>query len=384
MYFHTEDFTNASLSSVNEKFLRTFIPNIAVLGIYLLFGILGNIIVIVVYLCKMESSYDNKFFIPCLATGDILACIINGISAIVLHIFHITFYNVFLCKLIWFSMTWSACGASLILVYIAFHRYMKICRPTSQWVLNHRKVTTVIILYIFAVIISSPLLYTSGVTTFNIVTMNQTNSTVYICERFDGKLRKGWSLDVVLAYSIIEAILVVTIATSLVLLYMKVGFMLFKHFKNMLRKKSAKVQENISNISNHNLAMEGTTPEASVESTSNAGLERSVTKSFNRGKTQRRIIKKKMTFHQKHNYTYIFIAISAVCIATYTPRLLLMILETFDENFWYRFHDNKPVLVLLNVLNRLYIVNNIANPILYGVFDKTFKTQLIKMFKCKK
>lgn len=381
--FKSAEYTNSTLEEINERFMELSIPNVIILSAYLIFGILGNSVVITVYLRKMGSTYDNKFFIPCLAIGDIFACIVNGVSAVLLHIFHFNFNNVWPCKVIWFTMTWSACGASLILVYIAFHRYMKICRPTSKWVLTNRKELTVLFLYISSVIISSPLLYTSGVTTLEIETMNQTNSTIYICERIDRNLRRGWQFDIVLTYTVIEALIVTTIASTLTLLYTKVGFMLFKHFKHMLKKKSTKVKENICTISKKESAKEGIANDTSfdIDSTSNMMSDKSTTKSSN--KTQRRITKKKKSFHKKHNYTYIFIAISAICIATYTPRLLLMILETVDEDFWFGFYDNKIILTVLKILNRLYIVNNIANPFLYAVFDEAFQTQLISFIKCR-
>jgi hypothetical protein len=116
----------------------------------LLTGIFGNSIVIYIYLRKMRESTDSRFFIPCLAVADIFASTICGISAILMSVCHVTFTNDIACKLIWFSMTSMSSGAAMILVFIAYHRYMKICKLFKHGKLMDKKITVVVCLYLIS------------------------------------------------------------------------------------------------------------------------------------------------------------------------------------------------------------------------------------------
>lgn len=96
---------NNFVEDINMYIIDIFLPNIIIVGLYVLIGIIGNSLVICVYLRKMGDTTDNRFFIPCLAAGDILACLVCGTSTILLYIFNIEFHNEATCKVMWFSMT---------------------------------------------------------------------------------------------------------------------------------------------------------------------------------------------------------------------------------------------------------------------------------------
>jgi hypothetical protein len=72
---------------------------IIIVGLYILIGIIGNSLVICVYLRKMGDTTDNRFFIPCLAAGDMLACLVCGTSTILLYVFHVEFQIVTLLSI---------------------------------------------------------------------------------------------------------------------------------------------------------------------------------------------------------------------------------------------------------------------------------------------
>lgn len=358
---------NNSVEDINMYIVDLFLPNIIIVGLYILIGIIGNSLVICVYLRKMGDTTDNRFFIPCLAAGDMLACLVCGTSTILLYVFHVEFQNEATCKVMWFSMTWSASSAALILVFIAFQRYKKICKPLHHSILMDNKVMIIVILYVSSLVVSSPLLFTAGITK---LTNNEGNTTLYICERIGHDIRRGWRLHVALVYTGLESCIVLSIATVLSTLYMKVGQDLLQHFNLMNGKKK------MNNTVTYDM---DSTSEISTNKSSQLTSSCSVSKEG----TLKRLKRKKESFNKKHRYTFIFLTISAICILTYSPRLILMILESADPNFWFNFYDKTAALRILKFLNRLHIVNNIANPFLYTMFDQKFKRQLLLLLKCR-
>ena len=365
------NFSSPVMKDFNAHFLSILAPHIVVLGVYILTGIFGNSIVIYIYLRKMRESTDSRFFIPCLAVADIFASTICGISAILMSVCHVTFTNDIACKLIWFSMTSMSSGAAMILVFIAYHRYMKICKLFKHGKLMDKKITVVVCLYLISFVISFPIVITSGVTK-----STYENSTFHSCERIKHGFRKDDGFLIAMTYTIFEAIVVISIATILTVVYTKVGLKLFKHFqftnKRVNRDKVLDLEPEYSRDS-----------VASINSQLSMELQENKPSNSSKDSVSVRIKRKKDKFNRRHKYTYIFIAISVVCIVTYTPRLILMIIETVNENFWFSFNEDSHLLPFLKILNRFYIINNIVNPFLYAMFDPKFKRKLVNIFTCK-
>lgn len=363
-----------SADDINKKLSSALIPHIVILGLYILIGIIGNSTVIHVYLYKMRESTDSRFFVPCLAIADILACTIGGFCGILMSNHIVDFNNDLGCKMIWYLMTAITSGAAMILVFIAYHRYTKICRPYNHTNLMEKKITIVICLYVTSFVISSPLIFTSGVTTFT-----RGNNTFQTCERISGDYIDGMKFNIAIGYTVFEALVVITIATLMTIFYTKVGLKLFHHFKQTSRNLNSLKASNIENEEHSRDSVASIDSQLSVEIHENKPSN----SSNNTAQTaSKRIKRKKEKFNRKHKYTFIFIAISVICIVTYTPRLTLMIIESADRKFWFKSTSNLTLFPFLKFLNRFYIVNNIVNPFLYAMFDPKFKRCLINIFTC--
>jgi hypothetical protein len=75
-----------------------------------------------------------------------------------------------------------------------------------------------------------------------------------------------------------------------------------------------------------------------------------------------------------HRFSLMFITITIVCIISFMPRLTLNLLEMKDKDFMAKtFGTNMP---LRQFLRTSYILNSIANPFIYGLFDNEFRNRL--------
>jgi hypothetical protein len=65
---------NITLDEWNDEMTLNLIPDTLMLAVYLVVGICGNSIVIVVYAIQMNEVSDERYFIPILATSGDLSC----------------------------------------------------------------------------------------------------------------------------------------------------------------------------------------------------------------------------------------------------------------------------------------------------------------------
>lgn len=83
---------------------------------------------------------------------------------------------------------------------------------------------------------------------------------------------------------------------------------------------------------------------------------------------------------RKFKISILFMCITLVFILTFAPRLVIMISEATNKDYWNGLSDNQIRVSLF--FYRFYIVNNIVNPFLYAAFDSRFKQGIKKRLSC--
>jgi hypothetical protein len=76
---------NITLDEWNDEMTLNLIPDTLMLAVYLIVGICGNSIEIVVYAIQMNEVNDERYFIPILATSDLIAVLYCTYTWIVLE-----------------------------------------------------------------------------------------------------------------------------------------------------------------------------------------------------------------------------------------------------------------------------------------------------------
>ena len=203
------------------------LPNIIILGLYLVTGCIGNILVLYIYRFKMGRTLDNRIFIPCLATADLISSLLCSVFAIYALLFPESYNKTIICKLSWYTMTWSPVVSMTILMMIAAQRYMKICHPLSNFFFTGREIMAVVSLYIFAILLVIPILFMAGVTTVKY----RDNSTEDVCDRVGESFRYGGKHRFAIAYTVLEIATTPIIFVSITYFYSRVSFTLYKRMK---------------------------------------------------------------------------------------------------------------------------------------------------------
>lgn len=116
----------------NMELTMLLVPDDIILSLYILLGITGNTLVILVYRFRMRKQSEDRYFIPVLAFSDLSASVICASFGIALNLMQAEFTNTNLCKAWWFFAAFSTFMSILLLTIIAVHRYLKVCRPLGS------------------------------------------------------------------------------------------------------------------------------------------------------------------------------------------------------------------------------------------------------------
>jgi hypothetical protein len=386
---------------------RGLIPNNVILSLYIVTGLLGNATVILIYTFKMRGSKEDRYFIPFLAMTDLLASLICASLAIAQNMMQAKFNNTHLCKAWCFFAVFSTSTSVFILLGIAVHRYLKVCRPhgkqmTMVWK-RFALGSALTLPFIYAV----PVVHFYGSETFP----NDENGIVGLrCTRLKTTNKIG---SVVFG----GAIVITAVATifALIFIYSRIGYTIHMHFKlskseckpdtSLEAEKSCKTNNSHVTISSNNEPLNdsdsGTCPTKTNIETTNTEFSKSLSlhrstnatgkisntntkcegnvNSYESSVKQRKERKNQRVVHK---FTLMFMLITIIFLVCYIPKVILLLLEASNPNFWEEFSDSARAGVLF--IYRMYIINNIANPIIYAFLDKQFAKEIKLLLKvCK-
>ncbi|VDI55471.1 Hypothetical predicted protein [Mytilus galloprovincialis] len=401
------NFTNTSEEYLDQGMAKHLMADVVVLSVYLIIGIIGNSIVLAVYRFQMKGKSEERYFIPFLAVADTLTCSVCTINNIILDVINTTFSNSTICKIMFYSFALTSGISIFLLLSIAIQRYLIICRR-QKLSLNTRKIMVALTVCL-SVACSVPYAVNYGLNEH----FSEGQFVGYRC----GRLKHGFYISG-LAYAIFFITLMVCTVLTLVFLYGRIEWVIFKHFNaqklkqtNVSKESSASdklpnalVMENIHSktqelkhiggldtksavhsewkndssieiTQSSDVYTESTAPECS----SSAVQKEHSTKPNDLRKTNR-LTKRKRRF--KNKFTLMFIIITAVAVVCYIPVGMVVLLEGIFPDFWERLSETEVVIVLL--LYHTYIINSILNPILYTFMDAEFSKALKQLFeKCK-
>ncbi|XP_048769785.1 orexin receptor type 2-like [Ostrea edulis] len=392
---------NYTADDLNADVTTALFFNTVLLLLYLFLGLAGNAVVLYIYTCRMRRT-EERYFIPILAVADILACL-SGVTLGVVSNFHRAHYTLdTFCKVGYF-LTWMTTTVSgIIILLIALNRHLMICRPIGPQLTVARKRRAFIVIVIFSVVSSGPMLYFLGERSFPFVYKGQLiNATLCTLRFSDGLLYK-----LQLSYFMIEIFLALLNMVITCGLYIPVGVKIYKRFKQSSRrvnnsrraKQDTTVQSDFTATSNNmgKIYIEESEFEESVFSTTVSTVRNSSNsislcskcksnpnKDNKREERDTSINRKKRVKRKqvRHNFTMMFATIIIFYIMAYLPTLVLMMLPGNDPaRFWF---SRDPITFnILVFLQRAFLLNNIVNAFVYSYFDISFRKEVKKILCC--
>lgn len=207
----------SDVDDVTDTSLAT-LPVTIYIGIIAILGIIGNVVVMVVYNRKYPTC-NFKYFVLVLAGLDLASCACLMPMEIYTLINWFRFTNVWLCKIKSFLNVYTVTSSASTLLLIAIDRFRKVCKPHSKQIQPQLAIKLSILALWLSVIPSS-----SDAVFWGIHTHVENNSTMYMCEKDDEFKNTIWpQLHVAVLYAGVNSVVML----STFVLYVLIAVRLF-------------------------------------------------------------------------------------------------------------------------------------------------------------
>lgn len=355
--------TNSTLKTVddfnNEELMRR-LASLIYLSILLVVGLIGNAMVLILYPLKFPTT-TNRTFIVGLALMDVLVCVITIPFEIAQMVFQYTFYDVVACKIFRsFGLCFSL-SSMFVLVGMSYEKYRRICKPFQKQMSVKISRLFIAVTFLVSCIISSPNIFQGGI---RLVALgnNVTGHDCSLSDKFANTV-----LPIVSEASIF--IITLLCVVSIIILYTLIGKTIIA--QNKFRKQFAQIETRTTKISTVNVK-DRKTVYGEVSPVANRRI--SVHNNYN---DQQSSIRK---------VTKIAFVVSVVFLVSNIPHLVISLMTAIKGKFLLP--PGPVVSAVMPILARSFIINNVANPIIYGVMDERFrqnaKTLIVLLCKIRK
>ncbi|KAK3090361.1 hypothetical protein FSP39_011208 [Pinctada imbricata] len=400
---------NSSIhDALNQEFSQKLIPNTVIHTLLLLVGMIGNILVLIIYSLKMKHNMEARYFIPILAVYDTLTSLVSCVYFIVDNTYFVHFSSDVVCRIFVFLTGLTMMTSVAFLLAIAVQRYLKICRPLGKQMNLKWKRISVALIAIFNLVYNIPTLWLSGTGEVSVV-YSGTNVTALSCLTGTGTyplFEKIW-------YGLLSLVVVANIVCTTAI-YIPVAVIVCRQFskrkalqssnetsvRSMDTSSTIDRTDKISTLTNTDMTMKKSQSAETFDknisrtssfdsdfkmsnesetSTSDTNKEDIPSKTFQSLPQLENSNKNKTKKSRGVNFNAMFMLIVIIYVVSYIPTSAMILVTKSVDNFWYSLSQGE--LLLYNGLSRMFIFNHIANPFIYGYFDLKFKEKLFQMIR---
>lgn len=356
---------------LNEKLVLDYLVVTLIIVLCLAFGVIGNLLVIKVYYCNIRvDPLSGRAFIPALAVMDLLSCVAGSTIYLVQNLQPASFSGDGFCKSLYVLAYSCSMGASLMLVIISVHRHRKVCMP-------FRRQFPVLLVKLspflaggLGLLLTLPMIPVVGKYKYEHIYYNMHGQKCTVLYRTHMKVY-FWIYFTVIA-SVFFGTCVVISALSF-----KIHRIIQKQI--LFRKSSTVSSDKSFSLTPSPHDKEESESELNSSTRGSSG-RRSFSNILNNGTGTLRQARPKPK-REKREYATMFLLISIIYVITWFPTLVVngvkVIWSGIEE--W----STPPAYVTLRLLNSLFTLNNIANPLIYFKFDREFRKHLLS-FRCRK
>lgn len=323
--------TNMSVSDlVNVKSTQMILT--IYLGILAVVGSIGNA-ALITYIVLQKQVTTHRIFLLGLAVSDFMVCCVTVPFEIIDVEYSHTFHSTEACK-VFRSLNYLFIFTSiLMLMALSLDRFLRVCKPLFAQISPKRAKIVILINIGIAITFSWPNIFFYGVRQIHL----SNNSTGYDCTTAE----EYESTKQILIYSTILCLLFVSFFVTLLIFYCMIGMAIFSHFRYVRQFLHAQDSNQVHRDHNEHVPVS--------RSQSQEGSSKKITK--------------------------ISFIISSVFVLSYSPILVSSVSEALLRRcYFYPQSDDE---IFLQIVERFYIFNHVANPFIYCFLDVNFR-QMIK------
>ncbi|KAH3803058.1 hypothetical protein DPMN_156757 [Dreissena polymorpha] len=173
-----------SLEDLDGRYADALLPLTIAFGCFTVVGIIGNLLVILVFSLSPEYRRNNfKVFALTLAYIDLITCLTLIPAETVKQQKYFEFGQVATCKLKCFFNVFGASSHCLALLVISVDRFLKVVLPFKTQMTPKKSIWILLfVAFLLPILLSIPGTLMCGIRTTAKVNIYGTNTTIYLCE----------------------------------------------------------------------------------------------------------------------------------------------------------------------------------------------------------
>lgn len=351
-----ENQTSSALE-LNSIYAEILLPNSIITIFITILGLVGNIVILIVYAVGLKDTAGERFFIPVLAVVDTFGCVTSTTYYLLDNYFLFVFPSDPTCRLLSFLMCFTSGFSGHTLLMIALQRYLLICRPLGRQLTTSVRRFSVLVLFVVTFVYSLPLFLTSGIRISTKVFLNQ-NVTARTCV-----LSVNGGNESMVYFLLLLVIIIINISI-IAAFYIPVTKTIYHHMKMRNRRRST-----VYNARIYVSEVPQITDSTLANSTSGENFQSATSTPESASQTKIRI-------------NVMFLVIITVYFFSYLPSFAILLVTYIVRNFDYLQLSALGINVWIFSARLIYL-NHIVNPFIYGYFDGKLKSELRRIF-CRK
>ena len=391
------------VGELNKLFATLMIPVEVFMVLLLIVGILGNTLVLIVYINR-KTRTTAHIFTMYLAGIDLLACSVIHPYVIYKLFNHLNQTWSFACKVFEYMVHASLATSSLALLAIAIDRYLAICKPVQSLGFHRHIYKIITASFVLGTVVSLPLLEFYGINSEPLMV----NNVPFEGFKCDYK-RIYQETTAMTAYSsfMLSGFLVEFVAMAV--LYKCVAYTAY-HSRRTVRptginaassSSRTAVNPSVPTTTGTSLTLPSSSSQFEVSAKSNFWAKQTIQETQHveaecqqsnitaRNESSRDLISfgvnqsnrdaASKSFSSSLKAAKVLFLVTAVFFLSWLPFFILRICYTIDKNYWT---DNSPArMVLEHFLNHFFYLNNAVNPIIYSLINKNFRHDCYSIIK---
>lgn len=338
------------INRLNDEQLRLMIPAIVYIVILMVFGFIGNSMVLFYYRFKSRVT-TYSIFISLLAVYDLLVCVLAMPMEITRLVVFYTFKSVIICKLLRFSNYFASIGSILALIVIASDRYRRICKWSAVQMSTRLANISCVLTSIIAVLLAWPALVLYGSQKISIPNDYGIELKGSMCTGTWDESYKPYTS----AFYIFMFALLIVCAVILSVLYCTIGLKVFFHKRRLHRHK-----RNACPF---------------TKQTTFASTDKSL------GVTAATLRVNEPMFEAEDNsrLTLMLIIITVLFLISYVPLFAMILWRQSVGKHQIQFLSGAS-LVAYDIATTSFLISSAVNPWVYGIMCSHFRRYFIERF----
>ncbi|KAL3858374.1 hypothetical protein ACJMK2_012965 [Sinanodonta woodiana] len=345
---------NMSLSTLNDEVAKENIGGVVFVGILMLVGFIGNSHSVYIYFFRYKSSSYRTFEQQ--------------------RRYPLMFQNGPVCKIMKMTTYFITIGSAAILLIIATERYRKVCVPHGTQILEDKAKIACVIGCFGSFALSWPTLVLYGSKS---VDTGRANITGFDCDVSD----EYWETPypTILKMGLLFVFLISAIALSVIYFLIWRQIVRRKKYRDSITPSSLKTTARSLNDN------EGQFEPERNKSEENSSQKNTDTTGSDHESDEQRASNTVKNAHQKKGFkkadktTLVLFLITIIFCVSFLPHLILRICEFLNKSFV----SDMTFLgkVMYNIFRWSFFINHMANPIMYGLYDQKYKSELQRIYK---